>query len=363
MARGVHPRRRPPPAGSAERYRGYVRTARERRSRSTRRVVHLIAWPLLMALAALFLAGAGATAGIGSASLLRDIEAAISRAFPVISSPLALDQVGSVQTDPVVDQLPAFTSEASVLLQGHVPLFAMAEGRLVEVALNGTVIARLEPDAAGRFAQQLTLREGENSVVLILLQGETAISSRSATSVLDLTAPTLAIVRPRPGEVVAGGTVVVEGKTEPGARVTVNGRVVVAAADGTFSESFSAGAGLQPIEIIALDQAGNATTAKLSVTVRAPQAVAGTAMTLSLDRTKVRPGETVVADISVLDDGRPQGGVQVTLFVGVVDLGTSRTLANGTVRIGFAAPTTEGEIAVVAIVSNASARATLTVAR
>ena len=364
MARGVQPRRRPPPVGAGERYRGYVRAARARRRDGTaRRVVHLIAWPVLALVTALVLAGAGATAGIGSVSLLRDIETAIARAFPVISSPLALDQVGSVQTDPVVDQLPAFTSEASVLLQGHVPLFALEEGRRVEVALNGVVIARLEPDAAGRFAQQLTLREGENSVVVTLLQGETAISSRSATSVLDRTAPVLAIVRPRAGEVVTGGTVVVEGKTEPGARVTVNGRVVVASADGTFSESFSAGAGVQAVEVVALDQAGNATTTALSVTVRAPAVVAGTAMTLSLDRTRVRPGETVVADVSVLENGRAQAGVQVTLFVGVVDLGTSRTLANGTVKIGFAAPTTEGEISVVAIASNASARATLTVAR
>lgn len=362
MARGVHPPRRPPPVAASERYRGYVRTARGRRGRSTRLIVRVVGWPVLALLAILFLGGVSATAGAGSASLLRDIQAATARAFPAISTPLALDQVGNVQTDPVVDQLPAFTSEASVLLQGHVPQFAMEEGRRVEIALNGVVIARLEPDAAGRFAQQLTLREGENSIVITLLQGETAISSRSATSVLDVTAPPLAIVRPRAGDVITG-TVVVEGKTEPGARVTVNGRVVVAAPDGTFSESFSAASGLQPIEVIVLDQAGNATRSAFAVTVRAPPAVAGTAVGLSLDRTRVRPGETVVADVSVLDSGRPQAGVQVTLFVGVVDLGTSKTLANGTVKIGFAAPTTEGEIAVVAITSNASARATLTVAR
>ena len=363
MVRGVHPRRRPPPVGAGERYRGYVRTARERRGRAARRIVHVIAWPALALLALIVLGGVSVTAGSGSALLVRDIQAAVTKAFPAISTPLSLDQLGYVQTDPVVDELPAFTSDASVLLQGHVPQFAMKEGRRVEIALNGVAIARLEPDAAGRFAQQLTLREGENSVVITLLQGDTAISSMSATSVLDGTAPPLAIIRPTPGDVITGGTIVVEGKTEPGARVTVNARVVVAAPDGTFSESFSAASGPQPIEVIVLDQAGNATRSAFAVTVRAPLTVAGTALALSLDRTRVRPGETVVADVSVLDSGRPQAGVQVTLFVGVVDLGTSKTLANGTVKIGFAAPTTEGEIAVVAITSNASARATLTVAR
>ena len=362
MARGLHPRRRPPPVGAGERYRGYVRTARERRGRAARRIVHVIAWPALALLALIVLGGVSLTAASGSASLVREIQAAVTKAFPAISTPLSLDQVGNVQTDPVVDELPAFTSEASVLLQGHVPQFAMEERRRVEIALNGVIIARLETDAAGRFAQQLTLREGENSVVITLLQGDAAISSRSATSVLDVTPPPLALVRPRAGDVVTG-TVVVEGKTEPGARVTVNGRVVVAAPDGTFSESFSAASGLQPIDVIVLDQAGNATRSAFAVTVRAPPAVAGTAVGLSLDRTRVRPGETVVADVSVLDSGRPQAGVQVTLFLGVVDLGTSTTLANGTVKIGFAAPTIEGDIAVVAITSNASARATLTVAR
>lgn len=340
-----------------------MRTARERRGRAARRIVHVIAWPALAILSLIVLAAVSATAGTGSAALVRDLQTAVTKAFPAISTPLSLDQVGNVQSDPVVDELPAFTSEPSVLLQGHVPQFVMADGRRVEIALNGVAIARLEPDSAGRFAQRLTLREGENFVVVTLLQGETAISSRSATSVLDRTAPPLAIIRPRAGDIVTGGTIVVEGKTEPGARVTVNARVVVAAQDGTFSESFSAVSGVQPIEVIALDQAGNATRSALSVTVRVPAAVAGTAMALSLDRTRVRPGETVVADVSVLDNGRPQAGVQISLFVGVVDLGTSRTLPNGTVKIGFAAPTTEGEISVVVIGSNASARATLTVAR
>lgn len=363
MTRGAHPRRRPAPADAGERYRDHVRASRARRRRDTPPYAALVAWPLLGLLAVAMLAAGSALAGLGSAALGRDVQSAIGRAFPSVSTPLELDRVGTVQTDPVVDQLPAFTSEPNVLLQGHLPSFAIDEGRRVEIALNGVVIARAEPDAAGRFAQRLTLRDGENSVVLTLLDGETAISSRSATSVLDRIAPPLTIVRPSANQTITGDTVVVEGQTEPSARVTVNGRVVVAAPDGTFSESFSAAAGRQPVEVVAIDQAGNTTKTSLAVTMKAPPAVAGLTMTLTLDRTKVRPGETVVADVSAADNGRPQAGVQVALFVGVVDLGTSRTLADGRVKIGFAAPTTEGEITVVAIVSNASARATLTVAR
>lgn len=363
FARGTHPPRRPATTGAGERYRGHVRASQQRRRRTTPWPTAIVAWAVLGLLAAAMLGLGSVLAGLGSASLGRDIESAIGRAFPSVSTPLELDRVGAVQADPVVDQLPAFTSEPIVLLQGHVPSFALDPGRRVEIALNGVVIARAEPDAAGRFAQRLTLRDGENSVVLALLQGETVISSRSATSVLDRIAPPLTIVRPAPNDTITGDTVVVEGKTEPGARVTVNGRVVVATPDGTFSESFSAAAGRQPVEVVVSDQAGNTTKSALAVTVKAPPAVAGVAMTLTLDRTKVRPGETVVADVSVTENGRPQAGVQVALFVGVVDLGSSRTLANGRVKIGFAAPTTEGEITVVAIATSTSARATLTVAR
>lgn len=305
------------------------------------------------------------TVGLGADTLSRDLNSAFARAFPdAISQPLELERAtGTVQHDPVVDQLPAFSSVPAVLLQGHLPSFALAPGRQLEIAVNGMVVARSDPDAAGRFAQQLTLREGENAIVITLLDGSTAIASTSATSVYDKTPPTLTIVRPRAGETIQGETVVVEGKTEPGSRVTVNERVVAAAPDGTFSESFTAAPGAVPIEVITRDPAGNETKTKVDVVVRATAAQAGQRVAITLDRTKVRPGEPVVVDVSVLENGRPKANAAVTIFVGVFEVGTSRTGTSGSVKVGFAAPTTEGEIGVVAIASSGSARATLTVAR
>lgn len=365
IARGALPRRPPPPPGAAERYRAYVRASRARRAPVRPRWLPLTAWAVLAVLGVVTLGRVGMVLSLGSDSLGRDLNAALGNAFPsVASQPLELERTtGTVQSDPVIDQLPAFTSVATALLQGHVPTFALGPDRSVEIALNGAVVARTEPDAAGRFAQQLTLREGENSVVITLLQRDTAIATTSATSVFDRTPPALSLVRPRTGATIEGLTVVVEGKTEPGTRVTVNERVVAAAPDGSFSESFTASAGTVPIEVVARDQAGNETKTKVEVLVRAPAAQAGQRVALTLDRTKVRPGEPVVADVSVLENGQPREGATVTLFVGVVEIGTSRTGRGGSVKIGFAAPTTEGEIGVVAIGSSGSARATLTVAR
>jgi len=342
-----------------------VRASQQKRTTTRPHWIKLAGWPLMILLGAVVLARIVTTIGIGADTLSRDLNAAFANAFPdAISQPLELERAtGNIQYEPVVDQLAGFSATPSVLLQGHVPAPAVVPGRQIEITLNGSVVARADPDAAGRFAQQLTLREGENTIVITLLEGTTVVSSTSATSVFDKTPPTLTIVRPTAGETIQGETVVVEGKTEPGSRVTVNDRVVAAAPDGTFSESFTASAGAVPIEVITRDQAGNETKANVDVLVRATVAQAGQRVAITLDRTKVRPGEPVVVDVSVLENGRPKASASVTIFVGVFEVGTSRTGSNGSVKVGFAAPTTEGEIGVVAISSSGSARATLTVAR
>lgn len=364
IARGALPRRAAPDPNAIARYRAQARAARERRSGGSPRWLVLVAWPVMAVLGIGVLIAAGSTVGVGVDMLRRDLEGAIANAFPAaVETTLELERAGgSVQVELVISELPDFTTQRAVMLQGHVPSFALREGRTVEILLNGSVLATAVPDAAGRFAQQLVLRDGENSIVLTLLDGDKVIATTSATSVLDTAPPQLTVVRPLPGAQIEGENVVVEGKTEAGARVTVNGRVVVAAPDGSFSESFTAVSGPLAIEIVTRDQAGNETRQRVDAMVK-PAAAAGARVGLSLDRTRVRPGEAVVAEGVILENGQARAGVPVTLFVGVVQIGSARTDASGIVRIGFAAPTTEGEIGIVMIGENASGRTTLTVAR
>jgi hypothetical protein len=54
---------------------------------------------------------------------------------------------------------------------------------------------------------------------------------------------------------VAGQTVTVRGRTEPGAQVTINGQTVTADAAGNFE--LQVVAGTQPIHVEAVDGAGN----------------------------------------------------------------------------------------------------------
>ena len=77
----------------------------------------------------------------------------------------------------------------------------------------------------------------------------------------------------------------------------------------------------------------------------------------------MKPGETVVAQIRVTQNGIPKVGTMVTLSVGVFTVGSFATDGSGNARFGFAAPPNEGEAAVFVFAAGTSGRTTLTVAR
>ena len=267
-----------------------------------------------------------------------------------------------VGTEPVVSGLPDFTRDTELQLSGRVPSFAMAPGRSVEIVLNAAVISNAPLDDAGTFAATLTLRDGANAIGLTLLSGKDVISRSAYTVILDRQPPTLDVIGPVNGSTVDGPNVVVQGKAEVGATVTVNGRTIVPGQDGSFSETFTPPVGPVAIAVVARDRAGNETTAKANVTLK-PAIATATLLTVTLDRTRVKPGEIVVAQIRVTENGIPKVGTLVTLSVGLFTVGSFATDSSGSARFGFAAPPNEGEAAVFVFAGGASGRTTLTVAR
>jgi hypothetical protein len=270
---------------------------------------------------------------------------------------------GTVTADPTAQNLPDFTKEPALTLNGRVPSFALVEGRTVEVALNGAVVATVTPDAGGAFTVALTLRDGPNAVALTLLDEKEVVARSSYTVVLDRQAPTLTVTRPAPNDVVDGPNVVVSGKAEAGATVIINDRTVVPAQDGSFTDTFTAGPGGMTLAVTARDRAGNETTVKTPITVRSNATVAPLTVGVTLDNTRVKPGQSVLATITVTANGVPKSGELVTLSVGVITIGTATTDATGVARIGFAAPPNEGDASVVVLANGAAGRATLTVAK
>ncbi|MSQ37719.1 MAG: hypothetical protein EXR61_05340 [Chloroflexi bacterium] len=355
---------RRPPAPRAS-FRTAGRAATRRRDRPPPpAAAQIVLWAVL-GLGVLFIAsratgivadGAGSVAG------------AVVRAMPVAPSPTSLvlpaAAPGAVSAQPIFDQLPTFTAVPKLVVYGHVPAFAIELGRRIELSLNDRSLGMFAFDAAGRFGTEVTLRDGANTVNAKLLAGNDLVAMTSATIVLDRAAPSLTITRPRAGDTIDGAEVQVEGKTAPRASVQVNGRVVSANPDGTFIDRLPLAAGPQTIVISARNEAGVEAKVTIPVTVK-PSAttVPAAQLGVALDRVRVRPGDPVNAQVIFTDGGTARGGVTVSVSVGVVSVGTARTDATGRAVIPFAAPTTEGEIAVVALASGASARATLTVTK
>lgn len=292
--------------------------------------------------------------------------ASLSGVFTTGQGSKAIDLPGNgatVTADPVAQDLPDFTKEPALTLNGRVPTFALASGRVVDVSLNGTIAATLTPDATGAFSTPLTLRDGPNAIALTLRSATDTIATSSYTVVLDRIPPVVSVTKPIAGATVDGPNVAVEGKADPGSTVVVNDRTVVPAQDGSFSTSFTATAGPLTVTVVARDRAGNETTVKTPITVRDASTTAALAVSVTLDNTRVTPGQQVLATIRVTANGQPKSGQLVTLSVGVITIGSATTDATGTARIGFAAPPNEGTATVVVLAAGTSGSATLTVAK
>ena len=295
-----------------------------------------------------------------------DLAAKMGEFFPTLagSKPIDLPTTGgTVTTQLAADNLPDFTRDPALKLTGRVPAFAMAAGRTVEITLNSTVAASLTPDDAGAYATTLTLVEGPNAIALRLLSGTDVVATTSYTVVLDRVPPGLAVTKPITGDSVDGPNVTVIGKAEVGTTIFVNDRVIVPGADGSFNESYPASPGAFTVTVLARDRAGNETTVKTPITVKAPTTAAPLLVTVQLDKTRVTPGGFVTANIVVTANGQPKADELVTLSVGVITIGSARTNATGQALIQFFAPPNEGDAAVVVLATGASGRATLTVAK
>ena len=320
----------------------------------------------ILAVAVVFLIVTGPVIGSGIGDALHQITTSVSESIggqqgtAQIELPSGAGNV--VGAEPVVNGLPDFTQERELQLSGRVPSFAIAPGRTVEIVLNAAVIGNSELDDTGTFAATLILKDGANAIGLTLLAGKDIVARSAYTVILDREPPALQVLGPANGANLDGPNVIVQGKTEVGASVTVNGRTIVPGQDGTFSETFTPPVGPVAITVVARDRAGNETTAKSNVILRAPTAAA-TVVTVTLDRSRVRPGETVVANIRVTENGFGKPNAVATLSVGLFTVGTFATDIFGNARFGFAAPPSEGEAAVIVFAAGSSGRTILTVAR
>jgi parallel beta-helix repeat protein len=154
---------------------------------------------------------------------------------------------------------------------------APAEGQITgatAILVNGTtetganvqVNGRQARLVGGRFSEEVLLTEGNNTIFITATDdaGNTATITR--TVVLDTTAPFIELRSPRNDSYINIRQTAVLGRTEPGAKVLVNGQVLVNS-DGRFSQSVDLPDGTSMINITVLDLAGNVNSTQVVVHV------------------------------------------------------------------------------------------------
>lgn len=133
----------------------------------------------------------------------------------------------------------------------------------------------------GRDYELLANNEGEFSFSANLVDGDNVISAFSQdnagnksnktetqTVILDTSAPSLDITKPQDGSSYYGSKerqLVIEGKTEEEAKVSINGRNVVVETGGVFTFLTTLSEGTNALVVKAEDQAGNITEKTLTV--------------------------------------------------------------------------------------------------
>lgn len=165
---------------------------------------------------------------------------------------------------PYLEPLPETTNLTHIEIKGQTEA-----GATVTIILNNDeneVLANNE----GQFQLKLALQDGENTLKVFAtdISGNVGQKTDLITITYDNQPPILEIMTPEDGSVFYGSKqrqIVIEGKTEEGARVQINSRQVVVDPDDTFTFMTSLAEGDNTFNIKAQDAAGNITEKSLSL--------------------------------------------------------------------------------------------------
>jgi hypothetical protein len=166
---------------------------------------------------------------------------------------------------PRIYTLPEFTKDQEIKIEG-----STESGATVFLHVNSTE-KELLADADGIFSTRMNLNEGENIIYAVAIDtnGNESQPSKEITVNFDKTAPKIEISKPADGEKFTGSNqqqITMEGKTEEGSQMTINGRVVVVNSDGSFVFSTTLNEGENNFNIKSTDRAGNMTEMDRKVT-------------------------------------------------------------------------------------------------
>ncbi|KKQ85773.1 MAG: bacillopeptidase F [Candidatus Woesebacteria bacterium GW2011_GWB1_38_8] len=129
--------------------------------------------------------------------------------------------------------------------------------------------AEVLADSEGQFSYTLSLEDGENVISATARDNSGNESQKTEiTIVYDDKPPTIEIINPKEGSEFYGSRqrqIIIDGKTEDGAKLQINNRLVIVDSDGTFSFTTTLTDGENIFNIKADDMAGNSKEEKLTV--------------------------------------------------------------------------------------------------
>ncbi len=167
---------------------------------------------------------------------------------------------------PVLDPIFEATNSSPITVSGY-----SEKNAKVKVYINGKDSNQAVTDADGKFmVLNVRLSEGNNILVAsTLIDDKESTTSSPLNIIYKKSPPTLDISSPNDGDKFSSDDNkerIMIGTTDPGNRVTVNGRLVIVDSLGKFQYPLSLSSGENILKVEAIDMAGNKTEVERKVT-------------------------------------------------------------------------------------------------
>ena len=180
------------------------------------------------------------------------------------STPSNQTVTNAVINPPVLNQPFTATNSATISVSGQ-----SLPKQTIQLFVNSAQVGSTTTNTDGTFNfSEVNLTQQQNTIqVKAEVQGKTSDFSDSWTVSLLQKAPSLTIDSPHDGDTFDSShpTVTVSGKTDPNAKVTVNGFWAIVDASGNYSYTLSLQNGDNKITVVATDAAGNSATQSITV--------------------------------------------------------------------------------------------------
>lgn len=168
---------------------------------------------------------------------------------------------------PVLDPIPPATKENRIDISGT---SIVSDDLMINLYVNGDSLEKVKPNENGTFSfENVELSSGENEIKAKSIASDDKQSEYSESIKIKYLNknPNLEITNPSEGQTFKKdqGQIKISGKTDPGAKVTVNDFWTITNDSGDFYYMYTLTDGENPLKFVSTDEAGNATTKEIRI--------------------------------------------------------------------------------------------------